>query len=457
MAPDGRVGFESQVAQWREFLLGRRGVSAADADELESHLRDQAAELQGAGLAPDESFLVAVKRLGAQDEISREFARVHSDRLWKQLVLTGAGEADAADAPASRREMWVVLSLAALAALVVKLPSLVGQDLSEQFGFYARNAPLFFMPALAAYFAWKRRASGKAVGVLVASFVAGGILANVFPFVPDGQTEFLVALHLPMALWLVVGVAYVNGEWRSHPGRMDFIRFTGEWVIYMSLIALGGGVFTGITVGAFSLFDVDASAFTGEWLLPCGAMGATIVAAWLVEAKQGVIENLAPVLTKIFTPLFAALLIALVVTIPITWSGAPLDRDALIVVDLVLALVLGLVLYATSARGPTDAPGLFDYLQFALVAAALIVDAFVLAGILGRIGEYGFTANRVAALGENLILLVNLAWAAWLALAFLRRRQAVAAAGRWQTSYVPAYLLWAVAVVTLFPPIFSFE
>jgi hypothetical protein len=457
MTPDAAAAFEAQVAQWRAFILTRRGVSAADADELESHLRDQAADLQRSGLAPDEAFLVAVKRLGTQDEISREFARVHSDRLWKQLVLTGSDESAAGDARASRREMWVVLGFAALAALAVKLPSAFGLTVDEQFGFYARNGSFFFLPALAAYFAWKRRASGKTVGVLAASFVAGGILANAFPFAPEGQTELLVALHLPMALWLVVGVAYVNSEWRSHPGRMDFIRFTGEWFIYMSLIALGGGVFTGITVGAFSLFDVDASAFAAEWLLPCGAMGATIVAAWLVEAKQGVIENLAPVLTKIFTPLFAALLIALVVTIPLTWSGGPIDRDALVVLDLVLALVLGLVLYAISAHGPSDAPGLFDYLQFALVAAALVVDAFVLAGLLGRIGEYGFTANRVAALGENLILLVNLAWAAWLALGFLRRSRNLAAIGRWQTSYVPVYLLWAVAVVALFPPIFSFE
>ena len=47
---DADPGFEDQIAQWREFILKRRGVVAADADELESHLRDQAADLQAAGL-----------------------------------------------------------------------------------------------------------------------------------------------------------------------------------------------------------------------------------------------------------------------------------------------------------------------------------------------------------------------------------------------------------------------
>ena len=35
-----------------------------------------------------------------------------------------------------------------------------------------------------------------------------------------------------------------------------------------------------------------------------------MVASWLVEAKQNVIENMAPVLTHLFTPLFTLLLLA---------------------------------------------------------------------------------------------------------------------------------------------------
>ncbi len=454
---DARADFEAQVAQWRAYVEKRKGIGAADADELEAHLRDQAADLQSSGLAPDEAFLVAVKRLGAQDDISREFARVHSDRLWKQLVLAGT-EATDAERPGSLRgaEMWWVIGLAVLAAASFKIPALLGYDESNNGDVYARNAALFFLPSLAAYFAWKRRVSAATIAVLAGSFVAGGVLANVYPFESLGQTLLLTAIHLPIALWLVVGIAYVGGDWRSRSKRMDFIRFTGEWVIYMSLIAIGGGVLAGITAGAFGLFDVDTTAFIVEWLLPCGAMGAAVVAAWLVEAKQGVIENLAPVLTKIFTPLVAALLVVLAFVIPVAWTGKAVDRNALVVLDLILALVLGLVLFAISARDTSEGPGLFDGLQLVLVVAALVVDGFVLAGLLGRIGEYGFTANRTAALGENLILLVNLAWAAWLSLGFLRRRRAFAATERWQTAYVPVYLLWAVAVVALFPPIFAF-
>src|ERR671913_378604 len=79
---------ESQIAEWRAYVASAPGVNGRDVDELEDHLRHQIAELNAAGLADDEAFLVAVKRMGDLDDLSREFAREHSGRLWKQLVLS---------------------------------------------------------------------------------------------------------------------------------------------------------------------------------------------------------------------------------------------------------------------------------------------------------------------------------------------------------------------------------
>ena len=93
-------------------------------EELEGHLRDQVVVLTDAGLATDEAFLIAVKRIGSLDALSREFAREHSERLWRQLVVAP----DDADETASntRIEMLVVFSLAVAAALAIKVPALFG-------------------------------------------------------------------------------------------------------------------------------------------------------------------------------------------------------------------------------------------------------------------------------------------------------------------------------------------
>ncbi|MBI3263617.1 MAG: hypothetical protein HYZ58_10785, partial [Acidobacteria bacterium] len=412
-----------------------------------------------AGLAEDEAFLVAVKRMGSLDALSREFAREHSERLWKQLVI--APEGDAAPGTATRTETLVVFALAAAAALAIKIPVLFGLKPDGDAAFYARNASLFVLPFLTGYFVWKRRMDPRHCVWLAVPFIAAAAVVNTFPFTRRPQqvvsdTEALSAMHLPIALSLVVGIAYVRGRWFEGAGRMDFVRFSGELFIYYVLIALGGGVLTAFTMMMFQAIGLKPDWIAQDWLIPCGATGAVIVGSWLVEAKQSVIENMAPVLTRLFTPLFTTVLLVFLATM--AWTGRPIDiqRNVLIAFDLLLALVVGLVLYAASARDPEAPPNLFDGLQLLLILSALVVDALALAAIASRISEFGFTPNRVAALGENLILLVNLAWSAWLFAAFLRGRKPFRALEAWQTAYLPVYSIWAALVVLLFPPLFGY-
>jgi hypothetical protein len=448
---------ETQIAQWRAFLRRRRTIHGPDVEELETHLRDEIASLHDVGLADDEAFLVAVKRMGSLDALSREFARAHSERLWKQLVIAGDTDTSANTVSA---ETLVVLCLAVAAALAVKAPVLFGHPISpgEDFPlFYARSASLFVFPVLTVYFIWKRGWDVAGSLWLAVPFGGAVALANAFAFQKGSHTAALTVLHLPIALWLVVGFAYVRGRWFADGGRMNFVRFSGELAIYYVLIALGGFVVILFTFMMFRAIGMNPEWFVAGWLIPCGAAGAFIVGSWLVEAKQSVIENMAPVLTRLFTPLFTVLLLAFLATM--AWTGNPIDvkREVLIGFDLLLAVVVGLVLYAVSARDPQSPPDFFDGLQLLLVVSALIVDAVALSAIAARISEHGFTPNRVAALGENIILLVNLTGSAWLYAALLRGRQPFVALERWQVAYLPVRSVWAAIVVVVFPPVFGYQ
>ncbi|HET7275226.1 MAG TPA: permease prefix domain 1-containing protein [Longimicrobiaceae bacterium] len=453
-----RDQLEEQIDQWRGYLRRHQAISPADVEELEDHLRGQVATLTGAGLSADEAFLVAVKRLGALDAISNEFAREHSERLWKQLVVAQAPSGEAKRE--YRKEFMVVLALAVAAALAVKVPELFGVELSgtddRETMFYVRNFSLFVLPLLTGYFVWKRGVTARTWGWLALLFVVALVVANIYPFQPDSDTAALTALHLPIALWLVVGVAYVGGRWRDSGRRMDFVRFSGELFIYYVLIALGGGVLIGFTMGMFEAIGIDAEWMVEDWLVPCGALGAVIIGSWLVEAKQSVIENMAPVLTRLFTPLFAATLLIFLATMAWTGRGIDIERNILIAFDLLLVLVFGMLLYSVSARDREAPRDLGDLLLVVLVICALITDGVALAAIGARISEFGFTPNRVAALGENVVLLVNLAVSAGLYVRFMRGRGSFAALERWQMAYLPVYAVWAAVVVVLFPLIFGF-
>jgi hypothetical protein len=455
MATSGHaLSLEEQVDQWRRYLARRQAIHSVDVAELEDHLREQIAGLTAAGLTPDEAFLVAVKRMGDLDALSREFAREHSERLWKQLVVAPS---DAGATPAAaRKDAIVAFGVAVAAGALIKAPALFGLDVNENANIYARNAGLFVLPLLTGYFAWKRRLEARVIRWLAVAIVAALVFANVYPFEPQGYTEILTALHLPIALWLIVGIAYAGRRWKEVYGRMDFIRFSGELFIYYVLIALGGGVLMGFMALIFQSIGIDIEPVFESWILPCGAMGAVVIASWLVEAKQSVIENMAPVLTRLFTPLFAAVLVTFLVTLVWTGRGIDIERDVLIGFDLLLVVVLGLLLYSMSARDPRSPPGVFDALQVVLLVSALLTDLVALWAIAARITEFGFTPNRVAALGENAILLVNLVWSAVLYVRFIRGRGSFTDLERWQTSYLPVYAAWAAIVVIVFPPVFGF-
>jgi hypothetical protein len=444
---------EERIAEWRAYVSRRQAIHAVDVDELEDHLRNQVSDLQAAGLDEEEAFLIAVKRIGDLDALSREYAREYSERLWKRLVVTpeaGGGEWN--------REATVAVGLAVAAGVSIKIPELFGLSIDSEptFPFYARNFSLFALPFLAAFLAWKRALPTGVWAWLGGAFLAAALVINLLPFVPEGHTQLLAIMHLPMALWLAVGIAYAGGQWRDPRQRMNYVRFSGESFIYYVLFALGGGVLMAITMLVFEAAGMDAEPLVTLWILPCGGVGAVVIAGWLVEAKQSVIENMAPVLTLVFTPLFTLMLLAFLGAMAWTGSGINVEREALIAFDLLLVVVVGLHLYALSARDPQAEPGLFDKLQLVLVVCALLVDAMALWAILARISEFGFSPNRVAALGENLILLANLGGAAVLYALFLRGRRGFASMERWQTNFLPVYLVWAVVVVVLFPMIFGF-
>jgi len=441
---------EQLMQEWRTAVRRNRAVDDSDAAELEAHLRDAMADLEGAGLSPDEAFLIAVRRVGAVDALTAEFAREHSDRLWKQLVVTPTAD----PRPASWPVMLIFAVVAAVAVQVARIAATTSNN--GDFGlWFVRDLGFFVLPVLAAYFVVVRRMPWRRILPLAVIVAALALAVNLFPYHGDRATELVVGIHLPVVLWFVVGAAYLAGEWRSSDRRMDFLRFTGEWIVYYALIALAGGVLVALMEGVLSLVSPEAAQTAYIWVVPSGAAGAVLVAAWLVEAKKSVIENIAPVLTAIFTPIFAAMLLVTTAIYAVTAFARTFDRNSFVLFDALLIVVVGLVIYGISARS-TRRAGWMDALRLTAVIAAVLLDILVLVAMLARVGEFGFTVNRVAALGLNLVLLVDLVVTAVIIVRMLSRRTPVLALERWQTSYLLVIAAWVTVVVLVLPPVFGF-
>ena len=78
------------------------------------------------------------------------------------------------------------------------------------------------------------------------------------------------------------------------------------------------------------------------------------------------------------------------------WTGNAIDieREVFIGFDLLLVLVLGLLLYAISARDSQAPPGRFVKLRLLLVLCALVVDILASWAMVERTSEFGFSPNK---------------------------------------------------------------
>src|SRR5215211_4383936 len=174
---------ESQIAEWRACVANAPGVNGRDVDELEDHLRGQIAELNVAGLAADEAFLVAVKRMGSLDDLSREFAREHSGRLWRQLVLSGGADRQPSDAG-----RWSeALLFAVAAAVTTQIARLASGFPGEESRWLLRNASLAVMPFLVGYFTRRRRLSLRRSLLTAVPFLLAAVVINLYPYREDSS------------------------------------------------------------------------------------------------------------------------------------------------------------------------------------------------------------------------------------------------------------------------------
>ncbi len=477
----------SQLDDWRALMATRPGVAADDVDELTDHLLTEVRDLRARGLHADEAFLIAVKRLGAQDDISREYAQVHSDRLWRQLILSPGESAAPAGPPSAAMQETSPRSLHALpvdllaslilglgAGLAVRLPyEVLGEASSEHF--YLRNIAFLVLPFLIAFFlighARTARAQGgdsralvhhlggpTGLGVVGAVMIASAVLVNIYPGAPDAQTLVLTAIHLPVALVVLTGIASLGARWRRLDAWMDWTRFLGEAAVYYVLIALCGGLLMGILVSIFTVTDLPPATLDQiiSWVIPMGAAGAVLVCAWLVERKKSVVENMAPVLTSVFTPLLTIVLVAFLVVVAVTGGPVDMDRQVLITFDAVLVAVAAIVLFTVSARpsGSHDARAL-DWMQLALIVAAILVDLIMLWAMAGRLAAWGTTPNKIAGLGCNVLLLAHLAGSAWQYWRICIGHAPSRGLERWQCLALPVFGTWTLLVALVFPPAFN--
>ena len=405
----------------------------------------------------------ALERLFREDEeaFRREFPAVfeqHPDSLvfqvWQHRLFFSESEAPVLPEkiPSKRAELGLVVLLALVAGTIAKLPQFIGGN-HEEF-FYSRNVSFIILPVLAIYFFWRSRPNRGFVMKVVGVFCVAAAFINLLPNRRHSDSIELACLHLPAVLWCITGLAF-TGEIKSRLQRWQYLKFNGELIVYSGLLLTGGCALTGLTFGLFSLIGIRLEDWYMQYVVAYGLAAVPIVGAYVVNLQTRL--RITPILAKVFSPLVLLTLVAYLIAMAIQRKSPYSDREFLMVFNAMSLAVLAIIVFAISGRESEAKLIVGDYIHILLIGVALILDAVALSAIVFRLASYGFTPNRIAVLGANLIVCGNLAGLFWHYLRFARGKGELAAAKAFTAGYLTVNVLWAAFVTVAFPLIFRFR
>lgn len=351
-------------------------------------------------------------------------------------------------------EWKFVLVAALIAGLLAKFPAIF--SIEEEF-FYPRNIGFIGISFVTAYFAWKNRLSGKRLGWIAGITAVAMLYINLLPDNPNSDTLTLACMHLPLLLWAVLGFSFVEGKLDFLPGRLEFLRFNGDAVIMGAVLFLSGLLLSGITIGLFSLIGIKIEKFYMEWIAVFGMAAAPLIASHLTQTNPQLVNKVPPIIAKIFSPLVLIMLLIYLGAIVYSGKDPYNDREFLLLFNMLLIGVIALIFFSVAESSEEGKINWSTKILAALSVVTVIVNLIALSAIVFRIAEWGFTPNRTAVLGINILMLVHLILVSRNLLWTVRGKTRLGNVGIIIVRYLPIYFIWTAIVIFIFPILFGFD
>jgi len=353
----------------------------------------------------------------------------------------------------SKKELFFVVIAALIAGLIAKIPSFT--SIGEEF-FYSRNVGFIVFPTLIAYFSWKNNLGIQKWMLFGGIALISLLFINLFPNNPNSDTLTLSCIHLLLFLWSLLGFSFV-GEAGHTLKRLDFLRFNGDFVVMSTLILIAGGITTGITIGLFSLIGYQIENFYFENVVVVGLAAVPLVATFLTQTNPQLVSKVSPVIARIFSPIVLVMLVIYLFAIFYSGKDPYTDRDFLLLFNALLIGVMAIIFFSVAEATNTEKGKTEKWILFLLSVVTILVNAIALSAILFRISTWGITPNRLAVLGSNIFILINLLLVTIKLYGVVTKKSNILEVGGQIAIFLPVYVLWTSFVTFILPFLFNFE
>ncbi len=354
----------------------------------------------------------------------------------------------------TNKELLFVFALSLIAGLVAKIPqfALLNEDL-----FYQRNIGFIVFPFLCAYFAFKQNISTKKLSIIAVSILIAVLYINFLPNNSKSDTLLLACIHLPLFLWSVLGFTFIGDYDKNNNKRIDFLRYNGDVVVLTTIILIAGALLTGITLGLFSLIDVKIEDFYFKYIIIFGLAAAPIIGTYLVQTNPHLVNKVSPVIAKVFTPLVLVTLITYLFAVIAKGKNPYNDRNFLLIFNMLLIGVMAIILFSITETSKNSESKFAITILFLLSLVTIIVNAIAISAILFRISTWGITPNRIAILGGNILMFINLSMVTFNLFKTIKSGKEIEQVEKSIAIFLPLYCIWTMIVTFIFPLLFNFK
>jgi len=352
------------------------------------------------------------------------------------------------------RDLIMLLIACFATCLLIKIPSILPLNQTEA-DFYLKNGAMIVFFGMSIYVLLTTGLLRKIhwLWVLLA-FLIPAVYVNLLSTCTTNGTVSLVCMNLALLMWCIFGLIYIGLDYKLNK-RMDYIRYNGDLVILTSLILIAGALFSMITVGLFKLIGWSIERFYFDFIAVWGLVSAPIVATYIIKKHALVANKLAPIIANIFSPLVLIMLVVYLISIPFSGKDPYNDREFLLVFNLLLLGVMAIIVFSVSETSKNQKQGFSKVILLLMALAAIIINLVALSAIIYRLGEFGFTPNRTAVLGSNVLLFGHLVWITVSLFQVTFKNKEIELVENTVSRYLLVYGIWTVFVVFAFPLIFG--
>jgi hypothetical protein len=357
----------------------------------------------------------------------------------------------------SLTDILVMIVVCLFAVFLIRIPDIFKVD-TTNFLYYEKNAGIIVFMAMSAYtFFVSKDFSNRNFIITILTFAICTVYINSLPNLRTSSQLTLVFIHMPLLMWCLYGLVFINFDLKDKNKRIEFIRHNGDLAIIGAIILIAGGAVAAITLGLFQAIGMNIQKFYFKNVIISGLVSAPVLTAFVLRNYNAVTNKIAPVIAKIFSPVVLLTLVIYLLTIAITGKDPHNDREFLLVFNLMLIGVMAIIVFSASGTSSRQKQKFNELVLLVLSIVTLITNLIALSAIFYRLGEYGITPNRIAILGSNLLIFINLILITIDLFKINFRKTEIEKVGVTIARYLPVYIIWVLIVVFTFPVVFGMK